>query len=138
MSLINPLATLNLHCQYRSGTPLCPACRKRLFFEAGIARDFYAHGKHKIMRLIYFYSKMYNEIRMIWSNPPATLIGEEAFSLVVLRDAGIFDPISKPADKYPEPDLFQDAVEEHYTFEEFNLNAQAMKEFRNRKRKPLY
>jgi hypothetical protein len=136
--MINPLAALNLHCVYRSGTPLCPACRKRIFFEAGIARDFYAYGKHKIMRLIYFYSKMYDEIRMIWGQAAPTLIGEESYSLVVLRDAGIFDPISKSNDKYPDPDQFQDAVEELYTFEQFLLNAAAVTEFRQRKRKALF
>jgi len=138
MSSNNPLASLNLHCQYRSGTPLCPACRKRLFFEAGIARDFYAHGKHQYFRLIYFYSKVFDEIRMIWGTSPPNCHGEEIYSLINLREAGIWDPISKPPDKYPDPDQFQDAVEELYTFEQFTLNAAAVTAFRHRKRKALF
>jgi len=138
MSLNNPLATLNLHCDYRSGKELCPICRKRLFFEAAITKDFYGYGKHKIFRIVYFYSKMFDESRMIWRDPPRTLIEKESWGILPLENMGIYDLHSKKADIFPDPDQFQDALEELYTFEQFLLNAAAVTEFRQRKRKALF
>lgn len=134
----NPVASLHLHCKYRSGQELCPVCRKQLFLKAGIIKDFYVHGKGQIMRILYFYSPMYDQIRMKWLDPPITLIGDESWNLIALADVGIYDIHSKVADKYAEPGDFQDAAEELYTFEQFTNDAKALAALRAKKRKALF
>lgn len=134
----HPIESLHLHCKYRSGQEICPACRKDLTLKAAIVKDFYGYGKHKIFRMVYFYSKMFDEIRMIWRDPPATLIEKEHWDILPLENLGIFDLHSKKADIFPDGDQFQDRLEELYTFEQFQRDAQAVAEYRAKKHKALF